>query len=149
MNAIDIQNAFEVRNLANNFTVQLLRLIAKSDGDNRLKLARGYPAEVVAVGIFQDACPYKELEGGGQQVDYDKINELAHEFAQVKPGETGNFPDGKVAEDDEGELRMGVGVDTKNKLVVMDFGKAIKWFALNKEQTLELAGTLVNHASSL
>jgi len=60
MLSVDLKNAFDGRSGADNFTVLLLRLIAKSDGDNRARLARGYPAEVKAVEIFQRWCPYAD-----------------------------------------------------------------------------------------
>jgi hypothetical protein len=47
-------------------------------------------------------------------------------------GATGRFPQGKLNEYDEGELRLAMGV-TNGKLV-MNFGKPVSWVALTKEE---------------
>jgi hypothetical protein len=55
--AIDMDNAVNYSN-ADNFTVMLFRLLLKSDGDNRAKLAKVYPIEVKMVEIYQTRAPY-------------------------------------------------------------------------------------------
>lgn len=72
---IDLKNAFEPGNPADNFTVLLLRLIAKSDSTNRAKLARGYPEAVKAVEIYQRWCPYKDA--ACNEVDWEEIERRA------------------------------------------------------------------------
>ena len=67
--------AFESGNPADNFTVLLLRLIAKADSTNREKLAKGYPNEVIAVEIYQNDCPY--LDKARTDVDWEKIEQRA------------------------------------------------------------------------
>lgn len=77
MISIDLQNAFEPGRQADNFTVLLLRLIAKADSENRERLSQGFPVEVKAVEIYKSRCPYKDEVR--TEVDWEKISELAHE----------------------------------------------------------------------
>jgi len=72
MNVYDLKNAFD-GGISDNFTVLLLRLIAKADLGNKEKLSRGYPVEVEAVNIYRNNCPYTE----SKQVDWEKIEKLA------------------------------------------------------------------------
>ena len=72
MNAVDLKNAFDpIGRGADNFTVLLLRLIAKADGNNKEKLRQGFPVEVKATEIYRGACPYKD--GNKTEVDWDQI----------------------------------------------------------------------------
>ena len=59
-------------------------------------------------------------------------------------GATGEFPQGKLNETDEGELEMGVADD--GKLVHVNFGKPVAWFAVGPDKALELASLLTGHA---
>jgi hypothetical protein len=82
MNAIDLKNAFEGGN-ADNFTVLLLRVIAKADVQNKAKLKLGFPLEVKAVEIYQNDCPHSDppsMYHTENQVDWDKIDEMAHKI---------------------------------------------------------------------
>lgn len=72
---IDLRNAFY--GSSDNFTCLLLRLIAKADGSNRQKLMTVFPAEVTAVYIYQNACPYKDV--ACTQVDWKEIARRAEE----------------------------------------------------------------------
>ena len=64
-------------------------------------------------------------------------------------GPTGEFPDGKMNEHDEGELKMALAVDAKNKVVVMDFGKPVAWIGLPKQMALDFAKGLTEKANQL
>jgi len=75
MIGIDLQNAFEPGRHADNFTVLLLRLIAKADSNNRKKLRREYPVEVMAVDMYKTACPYKDE--AKTVVDWEKLAWMA------------------------------------------------------------------------
>ena len=75
MISIDLQNAFEPGHHADNFTVLLLRLIAKADSNNRKKLRREYPIEVKAVDIYKTDCPYKDE--AKTVVDWQKLEWMA------------------------------------------------------------------------
>lgn len=62
-------------------------------------------------------------------------------------GATGKFPEGKLNQNDEGELRFSVG--TRDGNVFMSFGKPVAWFAVPPEQAVDLAEILIRHACSL
>ena len=45
-------------------------------------------------------------------------------------GETGKFPEGRLDPSDEGELRFGIAADRDNGVVMLEFGKAVKWLGM-------------------
>jgi hypothetical protein len=60
-------------------------------------------------------------------------------------GATGQFPEGKLTPEDEGEIRIGIThLDGK---VVLDFGKRVAWLGLTPDQADEIAATLIKHAA--
>lgn len=63
-----------------------------------------------------------------------------------KIGTTGNFPKGKLNEDDEGELSLMVKEADGN--VHIYFGKPIAWLALPKEQAFQFALLIMKHAGA-
>lgn len=65
----------------------------------------------------------------------------------LKLGPTGQFPEGKIHRSDQGQLSMAIG--HKDGKVFITFGVATDWIGFTKEQALQLATTLVNHASEL
>ena len=66
----------------------------------------------------------------------------------MKPGATGEFPDGKLDPTDEGQLTMAVGIDV-NGLVRIDFGKPVAWFSMPAREAVGLAKLLLDHALPL
>ncbi len=64
-----------------------------------------------------------------------------------KLGPTGEYPNGKIRPDDEGELVMLVGV--QDGRVVMQFGIAIHFLGLPAEDALKLAAQLTHHANTI
>ncbi len=64
-------------------------------------------------------------------------------------GETGAFPYGKLAPDDEGELAVAIAADPRQGVVRFDFGKSIKWLALPAGHARQLAALLIDKASEL
>lgn len=62
-------------------------------------------------------------------------------------GATGQFPDGKISPEDEGELQLGIAHDQDNVLV--NFGKSVAWLALPPAEARQLAAMLVNHANQI
>lgn len=59
-------------------------------------------------------------------------------------GPTGKFPRGKLNEDDEGELTMGVAAD--GGTVILNFGKPVAWVGLPPALARELAASLIKKA---
>ena len=67
----------------------------------------------------------------------------------VELGATGKFPKGKLGPNDEGEIRMGVGVDEKSNTVIVEFGTPVTWLGLPKMQALALGNHLITQANKL
>ena len=56
----------------------------------------------------------------------------------------GEFPDGKLNEDDAGAVAMAVGVE--NNRVVLRFPKPVAWVGMTGDEAYELAQMLLKHA---
>lgn len=59
-------------------------------------------------------------------------------------GATGQFPDGKLKEDDEGEISIAATV--QNGEVVLNFGKPIAWIGFTPEQAEQIGYMLIQKA---
>ena len=66
---------------------------------------------------------------------------------EQKPGATGQFPQGKLQPNDEGELKMVI--SSNDELVKIDFGKATAWIAFPKAQAIDFAILLLKHCGVL
>lgn len=64
-----------------------------------------------------------------------------------KAGPTGKFPQGKLTPEDEGELRMRLGV--QNGKIVLDFGSPVVWVGMGPDDAAALAGRLMALAEDL
>lgn len=60
-------------------------------------------------------------------------------------GATGKFPEGKLNQDDEGEIRMAIG--SENGKIIMNFGKPTAWIGFNPTQARSLANLLILKAN--
>ncbi len=69
------------------------------------------------------------------------------ELAQLKKvtGPTGKYPEGKLNDTDEGEVRIAITQTHKGK-VIIDFGTPVRWIGFSKEQAIELANTILEKA---
>jgi len=65
----------------------------------------------------------------------------------TKFGPTGDYPRGKLTDDDEGGLKLGVTV--MDKTIVIAFGKPVEWIGLDKLTALTLAETIRRRAEEL
>lgn len=65
----------------------------------------------------------------------------------LKPGATGRFPQGKLKEDDEGELAVGLAV--LNGKLILNFGKSIGWIGMSKQEAEVFANALLEKARTL
>lgn len=61
-------------------------------------------------------------------------------------GPTGKFPKGKLNADDEGELRFAIAADKERQKVLLDFGKSVKWIAMDPSLARDLAKQLIDKA---
>lgn len=62
-------------------------------------------------------------------------------------GATGNYPRGKLNEEDEGGLRLAV--RAHDGVVMIAFGKEVSWLGLEKQDALQFAQAIIKHAESL
>jgi hypothetical protein len=63
-----------------------------------------------------------------------------------KLGATGEFPLGKLNDDDQGALRLGVAYDPVDGIVRMEFGKPVAWLGFPPSDAIELAKLLLKNA---
>lgn len=61
-----------------------------------------------------------------------------------RPGPTGDYPGGKLNDEDEGGLMMATTIESGK--VKIDFGKPIAWFALDPDGALAFAGMIAGMA---
>lgn len=59
-------------------------------------------------------------------------------------GPTGEFPEGKIDSEDEGELTMAIGA--AEGLVRVDFGSPVVWIAMGPDDARGMAASLVEMA---
>jgi len=71
------------------------------------------------------------------------------EFFESEPGPTGQFPDGRISPDDEGELNVRMGVDPQSRQVIIDFGMPTTWIGLPPEKAIEFGNKLIAMAKTL
>lgn len=64
--------------------------------------------------------------------------------AHAKLGSTGQYPAGRVNEQDEGEIQLRIG--TENGCVMIDYGIPVQWVGMSPQEAVELAGILINRA---
>ena len=62
-------------------------------------------------------------------------------------GATRRFPDGKITESDEGEIRFAV--SHAGGKVLIHFGKPVAWLGLGRHHVVELIKILQKHADEL
>jgi hypothetical protein len=59
-------------------------------------------------------------------------------------GATGNYPQGKLDDTDEGELTIAI--TRADGIVRIEFGKPVAWIAMSPEHAVGLARLLLKHA---
>jgi len=70
-------------------------------------------------------------------------------MAHSLPGATGEFPDGKICEGDEGELGMTIESDKARKVIIIDFGKSVRWIGLGPAEVDGLIDLLQRHKAEI
>ena len=75
---------------------------------------------------------------------HEAANKAQGEINQMGFGPTGQFPDGKLTEHDEGEITLGIAIYKGQ--VVMDFGTPTAWVGFTAEQALQIAESLMKCA---
>ena len=79
--------------------------------------------------------------------DLGKDAALRREAAELGLGATGQFPEGKLADHDEGQIQFAVAI-YKGK-VVMNFGKPVASLGMTHKQAHDLARLLLKQAGKL
>lgn len=75
----------------------------------------------------------------------DKLEALTREISeQARLGATGDFPEGKLTQHDEGEIRIAV--THKDGKVVLAFGTAVAWVGFTPKQARAVAELLRQHS---
>lgn len=64
-----------------------------------------------------------------------------------KLGATGQFPRGKLNNNDEGELAIGIAI--KDRTIIIDFGKQVAWLGLDANTAEMLANNLIEKANQI
>ena len=62
---------------------------------------------------------------------------------------TGEFPKGKINDQDQEELNIGIAIDPKRNLVVINFGVPIVWAALEVDDAMALGLALISNAAQI
>lgn len=62
-------------------------------------------------------------------------------------GATGRYPQGKLNEDDEGELQFGIARDGSK--IVFNFGKSVHWIAMDTALAKQIAALLMKHVDDI
>lgn len=74
-----------------------------------------------------------------------RLNDImAQQLKKSDLGATGKFPDGKLTDSDEGEIRVAIALAEDR--VVMNFGKPIEWIGFTKDQAKQIAISLQSKA---
>jgi len=67
---------------------------------------------------------------------------------EEQAGATGNFPKGKLCEDDQGELNMRFSI--KDNILIINFGeKPVQWIGLDKQGIKEVITRLLEGYTKL
>lgn len=66
-----------------------------------------------------------------------------------QPGPTGDYPHGRLADDDEGGINVALSnhmAPDGSRMVRFDFGKPVAWLSLPREQAVAFASLILKHA---
>ena len=64
-------------------------------------------------------------------------------------GATGDFPEGKLNDKDEGGLTYAVGSDKRIGKVILTFGKPVAWMGMGRSDALQMADAIRWHATKI
>ena len=93
------------------------------------------------------------MKNAGRQIDEAlsgiPVTKVSAQGTNLKIGATGNFPEGKINDDDEVEITIAIAADKENRKVILDFGKPIVWIGLSRYQALDIAKMLTEKADEI
>lgn len=88
--------------------------------------------------------------GGYPPQPNPELDALMKRFVeQVEGRAKREYPEGRIAADDDGALACAIGGDHAHGRVRIDFGKLIAWFSLTPEEAVGLAQLLVKQARAV
>jgi hypothetical protein len=64
-------------------------------------------------------------------------------------GATGEFPNGKLDESDQGALQFGIAADYENKVVILNFGTPVAWMGIPPDTARLIATSLLRSAGQI
>lgn len=64
-------------------------------------------------------------------------------------GATGEYPEGRLGPDDEGELKVALAADRKARRLILAFGKPVAWIAMTGPEARDFAHRLLEKAKQL
>jgi len=64
-------------------------------------------------------------------------------------GATGKFPKGQISDDDQGELKVAMGINMEHKRIIIDFGKEVSWLGLGADEARSFAQGLLDNADRI
>lgn len=82
-----------------------------------------------------------------QRLFAERMGWLKQDAKELDLGPTGLFPEGKLIDGDEGEIR--VGISNLNGKVVIHFGRPVTWIGFTSAQAREIAASLEEYASKV
>ena len=71
-------------------------------------------------------------------------DEVQRQLAEFNARLFGEYPDGRLNEDDQGAIPVAIGV--QNERVVMQFPKSVSFIGFTADQAMDIAQSLVEHA---
>jgi hypothetical protein len=102
----------------------------------------------IAVAYVDDRAVVCRPEKDVETQDYDRALRLCRALVGGHTlGAQGSFSDGRLGDDDEGDLKLMVG--RHKDCVRIDFGKPVGWLALPKGTAMALACAIAKHAEDL
>lgn len=107
-----------------------------------------YPAPRCGLWLVRcDRCGKSVAITAAGRPDDPRSVKLACRAKAEGVGPTGDFPEGKLSPDDEGELALAIGA-WEGKIKIM-FGKEVAWLALTPQQALAVAAALKSYAEDM
>lgn len=77
----------------------------------------------------------------------DEQSEMIKRFMKQVDGKADRtYSGGRLSGDDDGDLAFMVGHDPQKKVVVIDYGKLVRWVGMPAEQAVGLAQLIIDHA---
>lgn len=90
---------------------------------------------------------WKDLNQKIESKTSELNNVLLNMAKKNQLGATNQFPEGKLTEQDQGEIRVAVG--SHEGKVIMNFGKPISWIGFTKEQAREIGTLLIRRSEEV